>query len=104
MSAKWHRKRQLCIRLWFQREIKIANKPSEALSERFSQVGNGLSSREDHCQLVMAQPQLVGAIALDERVAFLLRIVGDTVDRINDAEIAEYGTLGNAQTVHQQAD
>ncbi len=104
MSEKWHRKRQLYTRFWFQREIDIADKPSEALSERFSQVGNGLSGREDHCQLVMAQSQFVGTIAFEESVTLLLGIVGDAIDRVNDPEIAEYGPLGNAQAVHQDRD
>jgi len=95
---------QLSTRLWFQGEIDIADKPSKALSERFPQVGNGLSGREDHCQLVMAQSQFVGTIAFEECVAPLLGIVSDAVDRINDPEVTEYGPLGNAQAVNQQGD
>ena len=42
------RSNKCLIRLLFQSEVETANEPSEALSERFPQVGNGFSGREDH--------------------------------------------------------
>ena len=70
-------------------KVGAVNELSEALFEGFSQVRNGLAGREDHRQFIVAQFKFVRVIALDKRVAPLLWIVRDVVDRINDSQVAE---------------